>query len=237
VWRKEGHHLTLLVESGRDRLGAALGVPYGSTARLILLYLQTEAIKTQSPEVELGRSMRMWLHHMGMSVGGATYRLVSEQARRISACHLTFLADKGGVEIRRHGGFVDTAISMTDVLSNQPSLWQDKVILNAEFYRSLKAHPVPLSETALRAIGPRSMVLDVYIWLAYRLHSLMEPQPVRWAALQGQFGAGFKVARKFRAHFVECLQLALAAYPDARVSVDEAGITLHPSRPPIAKPA
>lgn len=30
VWRREGHNLTMLVQSGVDRSGAALGVPYGS---------------------------------------------------------------------------------------------------------------------------------------------------------------------------------------------------------------
>ena len=37
---------------------------------------------------------------------------------------------------------------------------------------ALSEHPVPVSESALRAIRPRSMVIDIYIWLAYRLHAL-----------------------------------------------------------------
>jgi len=77
--------------------------------------------------------------------------------------------------------------------------------------------------------------LDVYIWLAYRLHALKRDTEVSWAALYGQFGAGFKRLRAFRSQFFESLQLALAAYPEAQVSFGEAGITLHPSRPAIAK--
>src|SRR3954451_19261135 len=63
LWRRQGHRTTLLVESGRTGKGGWIGVPYGSVARLILLYLQTEAIRTSSPEVELGRSMHAcnWL--------------------------------------------------------------------------------------------------------------------------------------------------------------------------------
>ena len=34
--------------------------------------------------------------------------------------------------------------------------------------------------------------------------------------------------------FLENLRLALAAYRDARVDVEERGLILHPSRPPIA---
>src|SRR5271163_2235606 len=236
VWRREGHNLTLLLESGRHRSGEPLGLPYGSYARFILLFLQTEAIRTGSREIELGRSMRMWLGSMGLSVGGTTYKMVTEQARRISGCRLTFYADRGSREVMRHGGFVEGAISMYGATEEQPALWQERVLLNEEFYRALREHPVPLSEAALRAIGPRSMVIDIYIWLAYRLHVLRKDIDVGWPALYGQFGAGFSRIRRFRAHFVDCLALALAAYPEARVEVTDKCVTLRPSRPSIARP-
>jgi Plasmid encoded RepA protein len=57
----------------------------------------------------------------------------------------------------RRGGFVDGAINMADAVDDdQPSLWQERVLLNEEFFRALREHPVPLAESALRAIGPRS---------------------------------------------------------------------------------
>lgn len=235
VWRREGHNLTMLVQSGVDRSGAALGVPYGSYARFILLFLQSEAIKTGSREIELGRSMRVWLGNMGLSIGGTTYRLVNEQARRISGCTLTFYADRDHKEVMRRGGFVDGAITMADMVGDQPSLWQERVLLNEEFYRALQSHPVPLSETALRAIGPRSMVLDIYIWLAYRLHALKTDIEVSWPSLYAQFGAGYGRLRDFRAGFLAGLELAVAVYPEARISLDDHGVVLRPSRPAVAK--
>lgn len=235
VWRREGHNLTMLIQSGVDRSGAALGVPYGSYARFILLFLQSEAIKTGSREIELGRSMRVWLGNMGLSIGGTTYRMVNEQARRISGCTLTFYADRDNKEVMRRGGFVDGSITMADILSDQPTLWQERVLLNEEFYRALRMHPVPLSETALRAIGPRSMVLDIYIWLAYRLHALKGDVEVSWPSLYAQFGAGYSRLRDFRSGFAAGLELALAVYPEARIGIDECGVVLRPSRPAVAK--
>ena len=85
VWRREGHNLTLLLQAGLDSSGQSLGLPYGSYARFILLFLQSEAVKTKSREIELGRSMRTWLATMGLAIGGKTYRLVGEQARRTIA--------------------------------------------------------------------------------------------------------------------------------------------------------
>src|SRR5918998_4719450 len=211
VWRRDGHNITMLIESGRDRTGKPLGLPYGSYARFILLFLQSQAIRTQSREIELGRSMRVWLGNMGLSIGGTTYKLVTAQARRISGCTLTFFADRAGAQIKSRGGFVKTEITMSSRIDDeqQAQLWQDRVLLDEDFYRALREHPVPVSESALRAIGPRSMVIDVYIWLAYRLHSLKRDMEIGWPALFGQFGAGFSTVRRFRQHFIDCLALTL----------------------------
>ena len=235
TWKRDGHNLTMLIQSGVDRSGKPLGLPYGSYARFILLFLQSEAIRTQSREIELGRSMRVWLGSMGLSIGGMTYKKVNEQARRISGCSLTFYADREGAQIKSRGGFVKSELTMYNLVGDQPALWQDRVLLDEDFYRALREHPVPVSEMALRAIGPRSMVIDVYIWLAYRLHALKKDIEVGWPALFSQFGAGFATIRRFRQHFLECLAIAMAAYPEAMVSIGERGLILRQSRPAIAK--
>ena len=237
LWTRQGHRTRLLVESGRRGDGGWIGVPYGSVARLILLYLQTEAIRIGSPEVELGRSMRNWMARMSLATGGRNYHLVAEQARRISACRLTFLTDlAGGAEYRRNGAFVQDAISLAGGANDaQPCLWQDKVRLDDGFYKSLKEHPVPVREEAVRAIGARSMAIDVYIWLAYRLHSLTKTMPVSWPAIHAQFGGGFKAIRQMKPVFVEALTLALAVYPEAQVDVEKHGLALHPSAPAVPR--
>src|SRR3954452_387152 len=114
TWRREGHNLTLVLQSGIDRDGKALGLPFGSYARFILLFLQSEAIRTGSREIELGRSMRVWLATMGLSIGGTTYRMRSEQAKRISNCRLQFFTSRGEMQVMKHGGFVDGSITLAD---------------------------------------------------------------------------------------------------------------------------
>ena len=238
VWRRDGYRTTLLVESGRNRSGALVGVPYGSIARLILLYLQTEAVRTNTPEVELGRSMKSWMIRMNLTTGGKTYQLVTEQARRISSCRLTFFTDReNGIESRHNGAFVQDAITFASVIDDdQPSLWQDRVRLDPSFWRSLKEHPVPVREEAIRAIGTRSLAIDVYVWLAYRLHSLSKPTPVSWPSVHAQFGAGFRLVRQLKPTFLEALNMALAVYPEARVDADKQGLLLYPSTPAVPKP-
>jgi hypothetical protein len=99
---------------------------------------------------------------------------------------------------RHNGAFVQDAITFANVIEDdqQPSLWQDKVRLDPGFWRSLREHPVPVREEAIRAIGTRSLAIDVYIWLAYRLHALTKATPVSLTAIHGQFGAGFRLVRQ-----------------------------------------
>src|SRR5271165_7607898 len=72
-----------------------VGVPFGSRARLILLRLQSEALRTGSRDVELGKSLRDWLSRMGIPVGGRSLKDVRDQTERISRCLLTFEKRQG----------------------------------------------------------------------------------------------------------------------------------------------
>jgi hypothetical protein len=232
-WVRDGFDIRLRVESGKRHDGTVVGIPFGYVARLILLYLQTEAVRTRSREVELGRSMHSWLKAMGLNCGGKGYEAVREQSLRLSLCRLTFYRVTDGAEAVLNGGFVREAILPGRDKGSQLALWRETVVLDETFYESLVRHPLPLREAAIRALSGRSMAIDLYVWLAYRLHHLSRPTRVPWPALYRQFGAGFAQARQFRAHTREALALALAAYPEAVVRVDDEALTLMPSPPPV----
>jgi hypothetical protein len=236
IWEKDGGTVKLLVESGLDVDRNPVGIPYGSIARMILLYLQTQAVRTRSREVELGASMNAWLKAMDIPVGGKTYQVVREQSRRISRCRLTFFRRTDKAELVTNGAFVRDAILPLDPTHTQMPLWQERVRLDEGFYQSLIEHPLPLREAAVRQISSRSMAIDLYVWLAYRLHALSRPVPVTWQALRRQFGEGYSELRFFRRDVQPNLKLALAVYPEARVNVDEKdGLILYPSPPPVAE--
>jgi Plasmid encoded RepA protein len=176
------------------------------------------------------------IEHRDDRCGVRTLGGAREHERRISACRLTFVTEVPGAEFRQNGAFVQNAITLTRTKDErQPGLWQDRVRLDDGFWRSLREHPVPVREEAVRAIGARSLALDVYIWLAYRLHVLKQPTPVSWAALHGQFGAGFKAVRQLKPTLREALALALAVYPEAKVGEEASGVVLYPSLPAVPR--
>lgn len=240
-WQKQGHRVTLLVEPGRLKTSKGevklYGVPYGARARMILLYLQTQAVRSGSPQVALGRSMRDWMERLGLAVGGETARGLREQSARISACSLKFFweGDEDGGRGFKRGAIVDSGLQFAIGDTAQGSLWDDQVVLDPVFYKALREHPVPLQEAAIRQLRDRSMSLDLYVWLAWRLHTLTRSTPITWAAIHAQFGAGFDKLFHFKPRFTDALAAAVAAYPEARAEVGEKGVTLHPSRPPIPR--
>jgi hypothetical protein len=213
-----------------------VGVPFGSHARLILLYLQTEALRTGSREVELGSSMRAWLARVGIPPGGTTGKSVRDQAERISRCKLTFDITAG---VRNYGlvqqTIVDKALFIeADEGTRQGRLSLETAKLSEGFFEQLQKHPVPLEEAAIKALSNNAPALDVYLWLAYRLHVLRADKMITWAALKSQFGTGFTKLYHFKNKFPSTLGLAGAVYPEARFDVTEVGVVLKPSPPPVS---
>jgi hypothetical protein len=76
-WRKNGN-VCLDVTPGHEE-GKSLGIPYGSYPRLILAYLITQAVKTQSPTIFLGKSFAEFLRILEIEKGGKTYRHLHKQ--------------------------------------------------------------------------------------------------------------------------------------------------------------
>ena len=228
IWRRVNGTVSLMVQPTADHEGAFHGVPSGSKARLILLYLQTEAIKTNSRQIELGRSMHAWLCRMGVKPSGTNYGEVNRQSRKIENCLLTFSRDDedGGVRWR------DTIIrgSFDRTQGDQRELMA--VELSDSFYRAICDHPVPVAEAAIRALGDRCTAIDIYLWLAYRLHALGRDTLVSWPRLFAQFGAATTALKHFKPRFARDLDLALAVYPAARVGLCEEGVRLEASPPP-----
>lgn len=237
-WRVETDHIILLVEPGRKPLpngtNPFVGVPYGSRARLIMLYLQTSATRTRSREIELGRSMNDWMGRLGVPVGGKSFTDVREQAERISRCRLTFTLSRQGRTALVNQNILDTAMFVHDD-ARQSSLSLDVARLSEGFFNQLMKHPVPVAEAAIRQLTNNSMALDIYCWLAYRLHVLTKPTPIAWPSIHQQFGTGFRQMKHFKPTFLDNLALAIGVYPEAKLEEREGGLVLLPSKPAVPR--
>ena len=114
-------------------------------------------------------------------------------------------------------------------------LWPATVRLGGAYIHSRGRHAVPLGCRAAQSSS--SMALGVYVWLAQRLHRVPtgKPQFVDWNSLHEQFGQGYDRIRDFRRRFLQTLHQVGAAYPTARITADDRGLSLEHSPPPVSK--
>ena len=93
VWQRKSGRFSLTVQPGVFDPGDGaryVGVPYGPKARLILIHLQTEGMRSRT--VNLGASFSAFMRSLGLAVTGGkrgTIGAVREQSLRISQCSFT----------------------------------------------------------------------------------------------------------------------------------------------------
>lgn len=215
-----------------------IGLPYGPKARLILAHINSEAIRKQSKSINVEESMSAFIRRMGLNLDGKTINEVKNQLRRLttSSLSLGYSNDQGAVQ-------VDLKIMKAFDLwfpkdERQRVLWTSNIQLTDDYYNSLANHAIPLDERALAALSHNAMALDIYAWLAQRLHRInpKEPQFLTWKALKDQFGKGYTHMYKFKQIFRKTLAMARMQYPLANIQEQmNKGYYLANSPSPIEK--
>jgi hypothetical protein len=229
-WEKtNGDSAVMVIHPIPDRQGRYLGVPFGSTGRLLIIFLTSEAYRNRSRRVQLGDSMCAWLRTMGVSTSGQAYRAVKEQALRIERSLISVSYQRRAGEDRWQDTIIRGSFNLDP---SDRDAFPEFVELSESFYESLTHHPAILFDPAIRHLAGKSLALDVYCWLAYRLHALERPTLISWEALHRAFGANYQRVRDFRTNFRQPLDDALNVYPQAAVECGETGLLLHPSAPP-----
>ena len=109
------------------------------------------------------------------------------------------------------------------------------MLLDGDFFEQLRRHPVPLNDAAIQELKDSSTALDIYVWLAFRLHHIEKRTAIGWKDLYQQFGSGYRHLYQWKPKFIQSLAEAVAAYPEAKVDVEDTHIMLHPSPPPVKK--
>ena len=214
-----------------------VGLPYGPKPRLILAHLNGEALRQQSPVIDIDRSLTAFVRRLHLDPGGRTIGAIKEQLARLSAAsiRLGYVRDGHAVTV------TSQVVAAFDVWfpkeDNGRVLWPSTVRLSADYYDSLTRHAVPLRETALAALSGNAVALDVYAWLAQRLRRVEAGKPVRvpWGVLKGQFGWHYGRIDNFQPVFRKALGMVTAQYREAKVELDRDGLTLWQSEPPVGE--
>jgi len=239
-WDRKQGNASLRIEAGSaidPRTGdfVRLGLPYGEKPRLVLIHLATEAVRTGSPVVDVEESMTAFARSLGLETNGQQLRALKDQLARLAAATVRMGVVEEGRAVQVNTQFVSAFDLWFPKQADQRVLWPSTVRLSEEYFQSLGQHAVPLDARAVAALASSSLALDVYVWLAQRLYRVPagKPQFVDWNSLHEQFGQGFARIRDFRRRFLQTLHHVSAAYPTARMSGDDRGLTLEHSPPPV----
>lgn len=224
--------LTLLAPS-------KIGLPYGTIPRLLLAWVTTEAVKTQSRELELGDSMSAFMAELGLSAtGGSTGSItrLKNQSRRLfsSTVSATYQDSEKIADV----GYRLADRSLLWWHSKDPEqagLWKSTVTLSEQFFNEVVDRPVPIDMRAIRALKQSPMALDVYTWLTYRVSYLKKPTVIPWGALALQFGSDYARVRDFKAALLAELRKVLVVYGKVQVEALEDGLLVKPSLTHIAR--
>jgi Plasmid encoded RepA protein len=240
-WERRQGNVALKVSAGEamhPKTGkwVKLTIPFGPKPRLILTHLNREALIHGSPEIEVEDSLTAFMKRiLRFDPNGKEIRKFKDQLTRLAASMIRLAIIQGDRAFQ-----IDTKVVTAFDLwfpkdQRQRVLWPSTVHLSLDYFESLQRHAVPLDERAVASLSHSAMGLDIYAWLAQRLHRIEIGKPafVPWMSLKEQFGHQYGRMDNFKRVFRETLNMVLTQYRAARIELDGRGMTLRNSSPPI----
>jgi hypothetical protein len=237
-----------------------VGLPFGPKCRMVLMHINQRALVTESPHVEVEDTLSKFVRNvLQLDSKGRNMRVVKDQLARLSASSIRLGIVRDGHAVTVNSQIVTAFDVWFPKDDRQRVLWPSTVSLSLDYFPSLMNHAVPLEEAHIAALSHSSLALDIYAWLAQRLHRIPVGKPARvsWVALHSQFGQGYnpEYMSKFRQVFRVALKEVLTLYKAARVEEEDAsqariyfqggrqvwrekpakGLTLYNSPPPVRK--
>ena len=226
-------------------------LPFGNIPRLLAAWVCTEAVRTQSRVLVLGRSLSEFMRKLDIEAqsggrGGVRTRLRNQMQRFFSAQVRVVYQDKYGER------FISSAIAdegefwWNERRPDDPVLFESKIELGEKFFEEIIRHPVPLDMNTLKALKRSPLGLDLYVWLVYRTFSLDAPLRLSWPMLYRQFGVDPSrgddnvTVQKFRKDCIRELKKIKAAWPGLQYQIERGrrhektgALVLLPSAPQI----
>ena len=233
--RVNGPYKLIIIAGGDNKL------PFGNYPRLLLAWVSTEAVRTQSRVIVLGSSLAKFMRELGIySSGGREGTKLRNQMRRLFDCTVQLTYNDMNLE-----RFVRSPIAArgeywwNDHKPDQLSLWDSKIELGEDFFNEIIQHPVPIDMNTLTALKRCALGLDFYLWLTYRTFALRAPQRITWRQVYRQFGlhpskdSNKRTVQNFRTQALRELKKIKLAWPELNYTTAKGVLILHPSKPSI----
>ena len=187
-----GNRSKYVRRNGPYTLGITAGIntklPFGNMPRLLLAWVCTEAVRTQSRELVLGASLADFMRELGIyhnsgGRGGVQTRL-RNQMKRLFGCTVSLIYADENVDATVNAVIADRTVFWWNKRKpDELVLWESKIYLGEAFFNEIIRRPVPLDMNILTGLKRSSLGLDLYLWLVYRTFPLRAPLRLTWRQL------------------------------------------------------
>lgn len=224
-----------------------IGLPYGTHARLIILYICTEIVKSNGGTINLGKSLKDFVVN-GLGRNWTTGKNGSAKIWReqlISVISLTITITETVGSARRSGLKLDKSS-----IIKKMDLWWDKesseitdstLEVDQDFADLLLNHAVPLHRDAYMNLCETNspLAMDVYSFLTYRAYTLEESglsqARMAWIELMKQTGTGLVKMSRFIEDFEIAIERVKRVWPGLNCScADKDYFVLYRSTPHVS---
>ena len=244
--RKQGN-VTVTYASGVDpKTGKHIGLPYGPIARLLLVWINTEAMTQRSRRIQVTGNLTQFMKDVGLQYRSGekgTTKTLREQIRRVLLAQISFYSEEedGAHEkfkMMQISGEYDIWWSYKE--PDQTSIFESWIELGDKFYEAIIQGPVPLRLEHLKALRKSPLAIDFYIWASYRIYTLNQsktrslflPLPI----LQRQLGSSFNRKIDFQRAMAGAIQKVKTVFPHLDCDLDKDGLTLRSGPVPLSDP-
>jgi hypothetical protein len=236
TYKRSNDEMKLTITNGYEGI-----LPYGSYPRIILSWIITEAIKTRSREIYIGKNISDFMRQLGITISGGktgSFSRFKQQFLALMTSNITYSfvdsTTKKNVVLNFH---IADAIKFSS--DNHDDFFKTKIILDELFFNEIMKHPIPVDGRALNKLMSSSLALDIYFWLTYRMNYLKSRTDISFPKLKSQFGYGYDDTKRgryeFKRKFMIQLKFVLKLYNTAKVSVNSRYISIYPSPTHVKK--
>ena len=239
--RVNGPYTLYMTVTGGNKL------PFGNLPRLLLAWVSTEVVKTQSRELVLGRNRwpsscdALGINSTSGGARGEQTRL-RNQMRRLFNCtvQLSYKDEQGEAAVNSLIARPTRVLVERAQARRAGRCGKARFELGEDFFNEIINHPVPLDMNTLTALKRCALGLDLYLWLVYRTFALRAPLRLSWQQVYRQFGvdpakaSDKRTVDAFRTKCLRELKKIKLAWPKLNYATAPGLLILHPSTPAIA---
>lgn len=216
LWVRSNPFMTLSISSEK-------GIPYGIYARLILIFIVTEAIKKKTDVICLGDSFSHFVKkicHNGN--GGKQNSLISIQLQKLLDSKFTIIRKENNSCIKKE--FKIAINTFEDIYNNK------SIILNKVFYEDIIARSVPIKSNIVQKYINSPLFFDLYMFLSWRTYNIKKTSIMKIDKFKYQLGDQYKNISDFNHECYKSIRMIKKLCPFMNIDLIKGHLILYPKK-------